>query len=182
MGFTWTKFGIMAPPQEDAFYLYAINTDGSRRKLSKRTYPTAPAIKQKCISLIGHPTVIRTSQNTANWSTSEWFSDISLDDTNTGQLSVTGSDRVIEDFDSLKTKLDALEEKISASSLRNEELLKAQFNTTAQAQLEAANERIKALESQISEMEANERTDKAIYLAQNANKRATEAEELIKER
>lgn len=183
MGFTWTKFGIMAPPQEDAFYLYAVNTDGSKRKLSKRTYPTAPAIKQKCISLIGHPTVIRTSQNTANWSTSEWFSDISLDDTNTGNLSITGSDKVIEDVDSLLNKIDAIvEQKVSASSQRTDDILKAQINSISQAQLEAAHERIRSLEAKINEMEANERTDKAINLAKSANKRASEAEEQLKEK
>ena len=49
--------------------------------------------------------MIRTSQNTANWSTGEWFSDITLDDENVQKLAHSGSDQITESHDDLMNKI-----------------------------------------------------------------------------
>ena len=120
MGFTWTKFGVMAAPIEDQRHVYAVNEAGERRKLSKYKYPNHQALKQKCISLIGYPTVIITSQNTANWSTGEWFSDITLDDENVQKLAHSGSDQITESHDDLMNKIKQIDQTMTSMSDRLE--------------------------------------------------------------
>ena len=199
MGFVWTKFGVMAPPMEDHRYVYAMNTAGESRKLSKFKYPNHQELKQKCTSLIGLPTVIRTSQNTANWSASEWFSDISLDDEHTGELARSGSDQITESHADLMLKINQIgqqmenissrfeqhiEHQTSVSEARDQQLRDETINrykqeiATLNAQLANATsqlERAEAIEArkkaEAREKRANEQTDEAIQRAQNANKR-----------
>lgn len=87
MGFAWNNFGILTHESEDEKYLYIHNDkDGIRdknhcRKISKAKYSsTLPNLRKKIQTLIGKPVIFRTSQNTANWTTSEWFSDIDIDE------------------------------------------------------------------------------------------------------
>lgn len=80
MGFAWNNFGILADSNEDDRYLYIYNQNGEWRKISKSKYsPAIPNLKAKIETLKGKPILFRTSQNTATWSTTEWFSDINID-------------------------------------------------------------------------------------------------------
>lgn len=80
MQFIWKSFGIMSPPLADNRYIYAANEQGDIRKMSKIKYPEFGIVAQKCASLVGYPTIIRTSQNSSTWAVNEWFSDITLED------------------------------------------------------------------------------------------------------
>lgn len=79
MQFTWTPFGVMSPPVEDEFFIYAVNADGSVRKLSKKKYPNYEVVRQKCELLVGHRSIVRTSQNSKKWKEDVWFSDVTLE-------------------------------------------------------------------------------------------------------
>lgn len=80
MGFAWNNFGILDKSKEDDRYLYIYNQNGDWRKISKAKYSKAiPNLKDKIETLKGKPILFRTSQNTATWSTTEWFSDINID-------------------------------------------------------------------------------------------------------
>ena len=51
--------------------------DGSSVKMSKRKYKhLADAMYTKASKMIGQKVFYRTSQNTANWAPSQWFSDV----------------------------------------------------------------------------------------------------------
>lgn len=81
MGFAWNNFGILARESEDEKYFYIHNDKGDWRKISKEKYASnLPNLKAKVQTLMGKPIIFRTSQNTANWSPSEWFSDIDVDE------------------------------------------------------------------------------------------------------
>ncbi len=81
MGFAWNNFGILTHSDEDEKYFYIHNDKGDWRKISKEKYaPNLPNLKAKVQTLMGKPIIFRTSQNTANWSPSEWFSDIDVDE------------------------------------------------------------------------------------------------------
>jgi hypothetical protein len=79
--FVWNEFGVLGPHQEDDWYLYAVNEDGVRRQISKGRYPNYPKIREKLEILLGKRVQLRTSQNTSEWSTDKWFSDVSLANT-----------------------------------------------------------------------------------------------------
>ena len=81
MGFAWNNFGILVKENEDDRYLYIYNQNDEFRQISKSKYaPSLPNLRMKINTLIGKPITFRTSQNTANWATSLWFSDIDIDE------------------------------------------------------------------------------------------------------
>ncbi|MCH7369871.1 hypothetical protein [Aeromonas sp. MR16] len=76
-GYVWTHFGVLAKVSADDRMVAITNEAGSTRKMSILKYKeSAVAICRRCFLLIGHPIDIQTSQNTAEWCTEEWFSDI----------------------------------------------------------------------------------------------------------
>lgn len=181
VGFVWTKFGVMAAPAEDGRYIYAMNTAGEARKLSKYKYPNHQELKRKCISLIGYPTVIRTSQNTANWSANEWFSDISLDDQHSERLPKSGSDQTTESYDDLMQKVNQMGQQLSSindkweqrdSQLKNEIInAKDQEIDALKAQLETERAKQREQRAEANAKIANQQADEAISIAKNANNR-----------
>lgn len=77
MGFAWNEFGILTRADEDETYFYIYNDQGDRRKISKYKYRSIlDKIREKVQTFMGKSIIFRTSQNTADWSVSEWFSDI----------------------------------------------------------------------------------------------------------
>ena len=82
MGYSWNNFGVLIKESEDNQYLYIHNSDGQTRQISKSKYATSIAdLRVKIQKLLGKPIIFRTSQNTSNWTTSKWFSDINIDET-----------------------------------------------------------------------------------------------------
>ena len=80
MGYSWNNFGILVRESEDELYLYIHNKNGEFRQISKKKYfSDIPNLRQKIKTLLGKPINFRTSQNTSDWSTSKWFSDINID-------------------------------------------------------------------------------------------------------
>lgn len=133
MEFAWNDFGVMATPEEDDRYLYAVNVAGDRRKMSKGKYPNWVRIREKLIMLEGKNCIVRTSQNTANWSTSIWFSDVSfsdvsLDDGEQDLLPIRGDEQETESVEELKNKILKLENQVQeqgdAIRQKDEQLLK----------------------------------------------------------
>ncbi|MGB0343470.1 MAG: hypothetical protein ACPGGG_08550 [Parvibaculales bacterium] len=85
MAFVWNKFGVLDDRDEDERYFYIFNENGDWRKISKEKYADSmPDIREKVEQLLAakKPILFRTSQNTGDWSTGEWFSDVSLDEEN----------------------------------------------------------------------------------------------------
>ena len=81
MGFSWNQFGILAFSREDSDNFYIVNAQKEERKVSKKAYAAQiPNLKKKVEALKGKPILFRTSQNTADWSTGTWFSDIDIDE------------------------------------------------------------------------------------------------------
>ena len=80
MGYSWNNFGILVRESEDELYLYIYNPNGEFRQISKKKYfSDIPNLRQKIKTLLGKPINFRTSQNTSDWPTSKWFSDINID-------------------------------------------------------------------------------------------------------
>ncbi|WP_314923826.1 hypothetical protein [Aeromonas piscicola] len=74
----WSNFGVLANVSADKRMLIITNETGSTRQMSIVKYKeSAEAVYHKCFPLIGQSVDIQTSQNTAEWSPQEWFSDIS---------------------------------------------------------------------------------------------------------
>ncbi len=93
--FVWNHFGILSNSYEEGTYLYIVNQDGEERKISMSAYAeTIPNLKEKIESLKEKPVSFRTSQNTAKWPASEWFSDIRED---TAASESGGADHVERD-------------------------------------------------------------------------------------
>lgn len=75
--FEWHYFGKLEKVSNDEDYLYITNAEGRILKMSLKKYKeNALSVKEKSQSLIGLKVIVRTSKNTSNWSSSEWFSDI----------------------------------------------------------------------------------------------------------
>lgn len=75
--FVWNDFGRLKGVSNDDSMVYITNTEGKTLKMSKRKYKKSALIVQsKAENLVNHSVQVRTSQNTANWSSAEWFSDI----------------------------------------------------------------------------------------------------------
>lgn len=77
MGYVRTNFGTLTNVSKDQFYVWITNSNGERRKMSLSKYKaSAEAVFNKAQTFIGKEVSILTSQNTNDWSTSQWFSDI----------------------------------------------------------------------------------------------------------
>lgn len=77
MGFVINDFGTLSNVTKDYSYVWITNTAGERRKMSLSKFKeSAEAVYSKALKLIGKEVRIQTSQNTADWETSVWFSDI----------------------------------------------------------------------------------------------------------
>ena len=75
--FVWNDFGRLKKVDSDNSMIYITNSEGEVLKMSKRKYKeSALGVNNKAENLIGQSVQVRTSQNTANWSSTEWFSDI----------------------------------------------------------------------------------------------------------
>jgi hypothetical protein len=79
MGYVNNKFGTLKSAELSGSFVIITNTDGESRKMSRTKYQeSADEVYSRAQSLIGEQVSIRTSQNTANWNSDEWFSDIFL--------------------------------------------------------------------------------------------------------
>ena len=78
MGFVWNDFGVLAKHDEDDECLYAVNTDGDRKQMSKKSYRDWDKIRAKLIEFEGKKCSLRTSQNTNDWDKEIWFSDVKV--------------------------------------------------------------------------------------------------------
>lgn len=79
MGFVWNNFGTLSKVEKTTSYIIITNHKGYERKMSRHKYQeSAEWVYKASLELIGKEVEIRTSQNTSDWSTSEWFSDIDL--------------------------------------------------------------------------------------------------------
>ncbi len=77
MGYVRTDFGKLSKVKKDFSFVRITNTNGEQRKMSITKYKdSAETVYAKAKNLIGKDVSILTSQNTSNWSSSEWFSDI----------------------------------------------------------------------------------------------------------
>lgn len=77
MGFVRSDFGTLSNVNKDYSFVWITNNKGDRRKMSITKYKeSAEVVFAKAQTLIGKEVSILTSQNTADWSTSLWFSDI----------------------------------------------------------------------------------------------------------
>lgn len=77
MGYVRNDFGTLSNVKKDHSYVLITNTNGDIRKMSLEKYKeSAEAVYFKALKLVGKEVGLLTSQNTANWSDSEWFSDI----------------------------------------------------------------------------------------------------------
>ena len=77
MGFVRNDFGTLSNVKKDNSFVWITNTNGESRKMSLSKYQeSAEAVYTKALTFVGREVSILTSQNTSDWSTSEWFSDI----------------------------------------------------------------------------------------------------------
>ena len=77
MGYVRSDFGTLSQVEKDNSMVWITNTKGDRRKMSLNKYKdTAENVYSKAQGLIDQEVSILTSQNTSDWSPSEWFSDI----------------------------------------------------------------------------------------------------------
>ena len=77
MGYVRNDFGTLSNVKKDNAFVLITNTNGARRKMSLSKYKeSAEEVYSKAQTLVGKEVSILTSQNTGDWSTSEWFSDI----------------------------------------------------------------------------------------------------------
>lgn len=77
MGYVRNDFGTLSNVKKDYSFVRITNTNGDERKMSLKKYQdSAEEVYLKAQKLIGKEVSILTSQNTADWSSSEWFSDI----------------------------------------------------------------------------------------------------------
>jgi hypothetical protein len=75
--FVWNDFGTLASARKSGSLVFIENSSGDIRKMSINKYKeTAIEVFKKAQTLIGQKVTIRTSQNTSDWSTNEWFSEI----------------------------------------------------------------------------------------------------------
>lgn len=75
--FVWHDFGCLQDVRSSDSMVFITNDTQQTLKMSRNKYKeSATAVLQKAEALKGKNITVRTSQNTANWSTAEWFSDI----------------------------------------------------------------------------------------------------------
>ena len=108
MGFKWSKFGKLKDTFEDGRYLYITNDVGQKRKISIIKYSTTiPIIRKKIALLRDRYCIIRTSQNSGDWSEEVWFSEISIDGSYQGIEQP--AHELENDFESIETLTGKLE-------------------------------------------------------------------------
>jgi hypothetical protein len=77
MGYVRNDFGTLSNVKKDYSFVKITNTNGEVRKMSLKKYKdSAEEVYSKAQNLVGKEVSILTSQNTSDWSSSEWFSDI----------------------------------------------------------------------------------------------------------
>lgn len=77
MGFAINDFGTLKNVTKNDRVVEITNTNNQSLVMSRSKYQeSADRVYTKAQSLIGKEVRVQTSQNSANWSTSEWFSDI----------------------------------------------------------------------------------------------------------
>lgn len=77
--YIWREFGILKSVNATDSTLYITSSCGSTLKMSLRKYKQQGLlVKKKAEAMLGSQVVVRTSQNTAQWSTSEWFSELRI--------------------------------------------------------------------------------------------------------
>ena len=77
MGYVRNDFGTLVDVRKNQYYVIITNENGNERKMSIIKYKeNAERTFLKAQSFIGKKASISTSQNTADWSESVWFSDI----------------------------------------------------------------------------------------------------------
>lgn len=81
--FVWTSFGTLVNVSKSPTMVLIENVQGQVLKMSLSKYQeSAIEVYQKAQQLVGKAVTVRTSQNTGDWSTSEWFSDLKLEQEN----------------------------------------------------------------------------------------------------
>lgn len=79
MGFAFNDFGTLKKVEKNRSLVVITNTNGEQRKMSRNKYQeSADEVYEKALGFVGREVSIQTSQNTNDWSTSVWFSDIFL--------------------------------------------------------------------------------------------------------
>jgi hypothetical protein len=122
MGFIWNNFGKLKETSEDEKYLYITNYSGQSRKISKFKYSSSiPVLRQKINMLIDKECIVRTSQNTSNWSTDIWFSEISIN--GLAQQIVNPNHQHEDDLESVEE----LKRKLQITEMENRELKQENF-------------------------------------------------------
>lgn len=77
--FVWNDFGVLSDVSKSDTMVFVRNSQGEQRKMSITNYKdSAFEVFEKALSLKGKSVQLRTSQNTADWRTDEWFSGIEL--------------------------------------------------------------------------------------------------------
>ncbi|MDH1314881.1 hypothetical protein N5C36_12395 [Shewanella xiamenensis] len=77
--FIWNNFGTLVSASKVGLMVVIKNSAGDTRKMSVNKYKnSALDVLNKAQTMIGQTVVIRTSQNTNDWSTDEWFSEIDI--------------------------------------------------------------------------------------------------------
>jgi len=77
MGYVWREFGQLQEVVMTVSHIVVRNVHGEQRQMSRRKYKhSADEVYKKSLKLIGEYVTVRTSQNTNNWNSDVWFSDI----------------------------------------------------------------------------------------------------------
>jgi hypothetical protein len=77
MGFVVNDFGTLKDVIENDQVIEITNTNNQKLVMSRSKYKeSADRVYAKAQNLIGKEVKVQTSQNTSNWSTDKWFSDI----------------------------------------------------------------------------------------------------------
>ena len=109
--FIWSEFGVLDHwSLMDDGTLFIYNDQNQFRKMSPKYGLTIKKIIEKSDALKGYNVQIRTSQNTGQYSILEWFSDLSLSDTEVRiqEDSVTN----VEPYSELNKKIEAMKKEI----------------------------------------------------------------------
>jgi hypothetical protein len=77
MSYVRNDFGTLTNVTKENSFVVITNHKGAKLKMSLTKYQeSAEDVYQKAKTLIGKEVGVRTSQNTNDWSTDVWFSDI----------------------------------------------------------------------------------------------------------
>lgn len=76
--FIYNHFGLLIDVEKTVDFIVVKNNRNQTRKMSRSMYKeNAEFVYEKAKALIGKNVLLRTSQNTNNWRTDTWFSEIS---------------------------------------------------------------------------------------------------------